>query len=107
MAQTKKSRTLVQKNVSNVRRQMRKWMENLARSHRGCPSARGCGCTVDQSIQVLEEAERDLFEIELNSYAGIQTDGGGFDHYNKAATDQTEIHVNGPRILPPEELEGK
>jgi len=77
------AKSKLQRNLSNYRRTLRKMAEALARTHKGCNRARGCGCFTDQSISVYELAERKLFEIELASYAsGGQKDGGGYDHYD-------------------------
>ena len=57
-----------QRAVSNIRKRLRKDMETLAFTHRGCPSARGCGCLVDESLSILERAESLLFAFEVNSY---------------------------------------
>lgn len=53
------------KNLSNIRRGIRKTMESLARTHRGCDTARGCGCAIDKALLLLEETESKLFYIEL------------------------------------------
>ena len=55
-------------------------MAEIARSHRGCPTSRGCGCFTDKTLQVLEDAERKLFSLELDSYASADNHGG-YAHY--------------------------
>lgn len=77
-----KRRNPLQLNIYNERARLRKRMEALARSHRGCPTARGCGCLTDQTIAVLEITERRLFQLELSSYASADPHGG-YDHYAK------------------------
>lgn len=68
-------------------------MEKLAKSHRGCPKARGCGCLTDRAIALLEKTEHDLFELELEAYAGdsgITPDAhGGYDPYAKMHAEQS------------------
>jgi hypothetical protein len=58
-------KTRIERDLSNLRKFLRKRMEWLARSHRGCSSPRGCGCSVDKSLAILEKAELDLFQIEI------------------------------------------
>lgn len=65
----RKGLTPSQTAIYNIRARLRKDMVNLARTHRGCPQARGCECFLDRSLTVLEEAERDLFSLELESHA--------------------------------------
>lgn len=65
----RKSVTPSQRAVNNIRTRLRKDMAALALTHRGCESARGCGCFVDRSLDALEKAEAQLFKYELDSYA--------------------------------------
>lgn len=63
----RKGLTVSQTAVYNIRWRLRKDMVNLARTHRGCAVARGCQCLVDKALTVLQDAERKLFEYELES----------------------------------------
>ncbi len=65
--------TASQRAVQNIRKRLRKDMEVLALTHKGCDRARGCGCLVDRSLQSLEQAERELFSFELLTYADPTT----------------------------------
>jgi hypothetical protein len=65
-----RKRSAIELQIYNVRRQFRRAMETMARSHRGCLSPRGCKCAVDRAIAILETAEMELFKLELASYAG-------------------------------------
>ena len=60
-------------------------MAALALTHRGCKTARGCGCLVDKSLDSLAHAESLLFKFELDSYAD-------------PTTPRTEL-INGERIV--------
>ncbi len=64
-----RGKTAAQTNIVNIRKRLRKDMELLARSHRGCPVAVGCGCLIDKALALLVQAERDLFSAELADYA--------------------------------------
>lgn len=66
-----------QRAIKNVRRLLRSHMVKVARGHRGCSKPRGCGCYVDKALTILEGAERDLFQAELESYAGEWSDHEG------------------------------
>lgn len=57
------------KNIANIRRSIRAITEALAKTHRGCDRARGCGCPLDRTLTVLERAHEDLFSVELSIYA--------------------------------------
>ncbi len=65
----RKGTTASQTAIYNISARLRKDMSRLAKTHRGCPVARGCGCEVDLALTVLWRAERDLFDIRLNSEA--------------------------------------
>lgn len=65
----RKGLTASQSAIYNIRTRLRKDMMNLARTHRGCPRARGCQCAIDQSLTILENAERLLFMVGLESLA--------------------------------------
>lgn len=77
-----KKRNLLQQNIYNERARLRQRMVALARSHRGCEKARGCGCATDRAIAILEETEAKLFGLELESYAS-QDLHGGYPHYRQ------------------------
>lgn len=62
-----------QRCVDNIRKRLRDDMQRLALTHRGCAVARGCGCLVDKTLDVLGAAEQKLFYYELNSYANPST----------------------------------
>lgn len=61
--------TKLQREISNIRKALRTRMVILAKGHRGCTQARGCGCYTDKTITVLERTEQELFGIELEAYA--------------------------------------
>lgn len=65
----RKGHTASQTAIHNIRARLRKDAAVLAKTHRGCPTPRGCGCEVDKSLTILIEAERQLFTIEIDSYA--------------------------------------
>jgi len=44
-------------------------MERIALTHRGCATARGCGCLVDKVLGLLQATEAQLFAWEIDSYA--------------------------------------
>jgi hypothetical protein len=85
----RKNRTLLQTNIINIRTTLRKRMEVLARSHRGCTQARNCGCFTDQTIAILEATERKLFDLEIKTYSTPQNEHGGYDHYKQKGGDVT------------------
>ena len=60
----KKTRT--QRQLADIRGRMRRFMESLAQSHRGCDTPRGCACVIDRALTVLEKAETDLFQIGID-----------------------------------------
>lgn len=64
-----RGKTAAQTNIVNIRKRLRKDMELLARSHRGCQVAVGCGCLTDKALGVLVRAERELFEAEIQDYS--------------------------------------
>ena len=78
-------RTRIQRDISNLRKMIRKRMEWMARGQRGCSVARGCGCPVDKALNLLDETERELFLIELEDIArpvpgesgSVSTERGG------------------------------
>jgi hypothetical protein len=65
--------TASQRTVRNIRTRLRRDMQRLALTHRGCDRARGCGCLVDKALAKLVEAEAALFTFELDSYADPAT----------------------------------
>lgn len=69
-----KFKTQTQRHVVFARKQLRQNMERIALSHRGCPgNGYGCGCLVDKALTILTQAERDLFNAEIRSYADPTT----------------------------------
>ena len=69
----RKKVTPSQRSVNTIRTRLRKDMVSLALTHRGCKAPRGCGCYVDKSLEVLEQAEALLFKFELDSYSDPTT----------------------------------
>ena len=65
----KKSTTHSLRAIKNIRARLRQDLERLALTHRGCLRARGCGCAVDRALSQIATCERELFSIELDSYA--------------------------------------
>jgi hypothetical protein len=55
--------------TKNIRKALRLRMSLLAKTHRRCGRARGCGCGVDRALTVLEVAESELWKLELESYS--------------------------------------
>ena len=64
-------RNRLSRDIANIRSMIRKRMVWIARSHSkgSCPVARGCGCGIDKVLDELDGTERELFLIELESYA--------------------------------------
>ena len=58
-----------QSNIINLRATLRDRLVRLAKTHRACPRARGCGCVIDRALTILEDCERSLFNLELEGYA--------------------------------------
>lgn len=50
-----KQKSLLQRNLSNFRKLYRKQMESLAKSHRGCQQARGCGLAQKEFLSKFKE----------------------------------------------------
>ena len=76
--------TAFQRNVMNLRKILRQREVLFAKSHRGCPVARGCGCGVDRTLDLLHDTEQKLFALEICSYASPVGEGGGYDHYDSS-----------------------
>lgn len=62
--------TPVQRNLAYIRQRLRYAAAMMAKVHRGCKRARGCGCVVDRSMTLLESSERVLWGLELESVSG-------------------------------------
>ena len=76
-----------QRVVVNIRTRLRRDMRALALSHRGCKTARGCGCLVDKGLAILERAEAQLFQYEIVSYADPTTPRLGLIDGERIASD--------------------
>lgn len=79
-----------ERDVYNTRAYLRKRMVAHAKSHRGCPTPRGCGCLVDKTLSILERCENELFRVELESYA--KTEHGATDSSAESIVAGLDVH---------------
>lgn len=85
MKQSLIKRTLLERNIINLRKTIRDRLVRVARNHQGCPTPRGCGCNTDKLLNILEACEREMFALQIFHLSGAKegNDHGGYDHYNK------------------------
>jgi hypothetical protein len=100
----KRATTPSQRAVSNIRSRIRKDMQVLALTHRGCSCSRGCGCLVDLALGALERCERLMFDAELYTMADpssprreVQADNSILISAGTSAGAASELPLGPPR----------